>query len=88
MEELEGLSELSDGHHILGVAFHVVDGPIPASMKIPKHHHAYKRLPLTRLHSLKDLERYRALLMGWFREEPTLDYDNLTMKRQKRLYKF
>ena len=32
---MEGLSELSDGHHILGVALHVVDGPIPASMQIP-----------------------------------------------------
>ena len=41
---MEGLSELSDGHHILGVAFHVVDGPVPASMKIPKQHHTHMRL--------------------------------------------
>ena len=75
---LEGLSELSGGHHILGVAFHVVGGSIPAIMKIPKQHHTHKRLPPTRPRSSKDLERYQALLMGWFREEPTLDYDNLT----------
>ena len=73
-----GLSELSDGHHILGVAFHVVDGPVPASMKIPKKHHTHKRLPPSRPRLPKNLERYQALLMGWLREEPLLDYDNLT----------
>ena len=75
---MEGLSELSDGHHILGVAFHVVDGPVPAGMKIPKKHHTHKRLPPSRPRSPQDIERYQALLMGWFREEPLLDYDNLT----------
>ena len=40
---LDGLSELSDGHHILGVAFQVADGPIPASMRIPKQHQTNKR---------------------------------------------
>ena len=40
---LEELTELSDGHHILGVCFQVVDGPIPLSMKVPKAHHQYKR---------------------------------------------
>ena len=75
---LDGLSELSDGHHILGVAFHVVDGPIPASMAVPKQHHTHRRRPPARPKSQKDLDRYRALLLQWFREEPALDYDNLT----------
>ena len=26
----------------------------------------------------KDVERYQALLMHWFREEPALDYEQLT----------
>jgi len=26
----------------------------------------------------KDMERYQALLMHWFREEPALDYEQLT----------
>ena len=75
---MEGLSELSDGHHFLSVAFYVVDGPIPASMKIPKRHHTHKRLPPTRPRSPKNLERYQALLTSWFREELTLDFYNLT----------
>ena len=40
---LDGLTELSDGHHILGVAFQVADGPIPVTMQIPKQHHTHKR---------------------------------------------
>ena len=75
---MKGLLELLDGHHILGVAFHVANGSIPASMKIPKQHHTHKRPPPTQPRSLKNLERYQALLTSWFREEPTLDYDNLT----------
>ena len=62
---LDGLSELSDGHRILGVAFHVVDGPLPASMAVPKQHHTHRR-------------RSPSLLLQWFREEPALDYVNLT----------
>ena len=42
---LDGLSELSDGHHILGVAFHVADGPLPASMAVPKQHHTHRHRP-------------------------------------------
>ena len=75
---LEGLSELSDGHHILGVAFQVTDGLIPATMKIPKKHHTHKRKAPMRTKTPKDKERYQALLMHWFREEPALDYDRLT----------
>ena len=45
---LDGLSEQSDGHHILGVAFQVADGHIPASMKVPKQHHTHKRKALMR----------------------------------------
>jgi hypothetical protein len=45
---LDGLLELSDGHHILGVAFHVVDGPLPASMTVPKQHHTHRRRPPAR----------------------------------------
>jgi hypothetical protein len=67
---LDGLSELSDGHHILGVAFQVADGPIPATMKIPKQHHTHKRKAPMRPKTPKDMERYQALLMHWFRKEP------------------
>jgi hypothetical protein len=75
---LNGLSELSDGHHILSVAFHVVNGPLPASMTVPKHHHTQQRRSPAQPKSQKDLDRYQALLLQWFREEPALDYDNLT----------
>ena len=34
--------------------------------------------PPARPKSQKDLDRYQALLLQWFREEPALDYDNLT----------
>jgi hypothetical protein len=48
---LESLSKLSDGHHILGVAFHVVDGPLSASMAVPKkiiHTSAFHQLDQSR----------------------------------------
>ena len=63
---LDGLSELSDGHHILGVAFQVVDGPLPASMAVPKQHHTHRRHPPARPKSQKDLDRYQALLLNGF----------------------
>ena len=66
---LEELTELSDGHHILGVCFHVVDGPIPPSMKVPQA----SGCPRTK----KDLDRYKDLLSQWFRAAPELDYDNM-----------
>ena len=53
---LVGLSELSDGHHILGVAFQVADGPIPASMNVPKQHHTHKRKAPMRPKTPKDME--------------------------------
>ena len=75
---LDGLSEISDGHHILGVAFQVADGPIPTSMKVPKQHHTHKRKAPMRPKPPKNMERYQALLMQWFREEPTLEYEALS----------
>jgi hypothetical protein len=75
---LDGLSELSDGYHILGEAFLVVDGPLPASMAVPKQHNTHRRLPPARPKSQKNLDRYQALLLQWFCEEPAIDYDNLT----------
>ena len=74
---LDGLSELSNGHHILGVAFQVVNGPLPASMAVLKQHHTHRRLPLARPNLQKYLDRYQALLLQWFREEPALNYENL-----------
>ena len=55
---LDELLELSDGHHTLGVAFQVADGPIPESMKDPKQHHTHKRKAPGRPRTSKDLERY------------------------------
>jgi hypothetical protein len=71
------LDGLSDGHHILGVAFQVADGLILESMKVPKQHHTHKRKASGRPRTPKDLDRYQALLSQWFREEPTLEYDSL-----------
>jgi hypothetical protein len=45
---LEGLMSPSDGHHVIGVAFQVTDGPIPAEMRWSKHHHTHKRQPPAR----------------------------------------
>ena len=47
-------------------------------MKIPKQHHTHKRKAPMRTKTPKDKERYQALLMHWFREEPALDYELLT----------
>ena len=75
---LDGLSEISDGHHILGVAFQVEDGPDPASIKVPKQHHTHKRKAPMRPKTPKDMRRYQALVTHWFREEPTLKYETLS----------
>jgi hypothetical protein len=75
---LDGLSEISSGHHILGIAFQAADGPIPASMKVPKQHHIHKRKAPMCSKTPKDMERYQALLMHWFREELTLGYKTLS----------
>ena len=56
----------------------MVDGPFPASMAVPKQHHTHRRHPPARPKSQKDLDRYQALLLQWFREEPALDYENLS----------
>ena len=84
---MEGLSELSDGHHILGVAFHVVDGPIPASMKIPKHHHVYKRLPPPDHVHQKTLSVIEPSSWAGSGRNPCWITITSQMKRQKRPYK-
>ena len=84
---MEDLSELSDGHHILGVCFQVVDGPIPPDMKVPKEHHQFKRQTTGCSRTKKDLDRYKDLLAQWFRAAPELDYDNMPVEEAERALK-
>jgi hypothetical protein len=63
---LDELSEISDGHNILGVALQVTDGLIPANIKVLKQHQTHKRKAPMRPKTPKDMKRYQALLMHWF----------------------
>jgi hypothetical protein len=47
-------------------------------MAVPKQHHTFRHRSPARPKSQKDLDRYQALILQWFRKEPALDYDNLT----------
>jgi hypothetical protein len=60
---LEDLSELSDGHHILGVGGWPDPDGYEGTQEAQSIQEADLRLPRTQ----KDLDRYKELLAQWFR---------------------
>jgi hypothetical protein len=46
-------------------------------MKVLKQHHTHKRKAPMGPKMSKNMERYQAILMHWFREKPTLEYEAL-----------